>query len=221
MQGFEARPLSTASSPCFIPDLGIERGVARLERLISPPAARRAVGPIPPHPRPAALAEPERVLGSRRGVRRERSWHICHEAGRRVPAGSPRRRAPPRSAGGGCTSRSGRSGCSDPVLICREWVPTARSAIVVSSVSPERCRRSPWCSPTASRALSLRGSRSRVPIWFTLMRIEFALLASMPFLQNRVLVTKRSSPTSCTRCAEGLGDISSRASRPPPCRPRW
>src|SRR5262249_2635288 len=28
---------------------------------------------------------------------------------------------------------------SDPVLICPQPVPTARSAIVVSSVSPERC----------------------------------------------------------------------------------
>ena len=30
---------------------------------------------------------------------------------------------------------------SDPVLICSALVPTAMSAMVVSSVSPERCER--------------------------------------------------------------------------------
>ena len=36
-------------------------------------------------------------------------------------------------------SRSDRD--SDPVLICLQLVATAKSAIVVSSVSPERCEK--------------------------------------------------------------------------------
>jgi hypothetical protein len=43
------------------------------------------------------------------------------------------------------------------------------------------------------------------PIWFTFTRIEFAdALVSMPFWRNLVLVTKRSSPTSCDLVAEFL-----------------
>ena len=37
-----------------------------------------------------------------------------------------------------------------------------------------------------------------VPIWFSLMRIELAIPSSMPRLKRSTLVTKRSSPTSCT-----------------------
>ena len=37
-----------------------------------------------------------------------------------------------------------------------------------------------------------------VPIWFTLTRIELATPASMPRSRRSTLVTKRSSPTSCT-----------------------
>jgi len=44
-----------------------------------------------------------------------------------------------RSAATGCTCRRGPLRLADPVLICPAAVPTARSAIVVSSVSPERC----------------------------------------------------------------------------------
>src|SRR6056297_571498 len=39
----------------------------------------------------------------------------------------------------------------------------------------------------------------RVPIWLTLIRIELATLLSMPSWRILVLVTNRSSPTSCTR----------------------
>ena len=48
-------------------------------------------------------------------------------------------RAPPRSAGAGCTSRRGPMREGAPVLIWPAFTATARSAIVVSSVSPERC----------------------------------------------------------------------------------
>ena len=44
------------------------------------------------------------------------------------------------------------------------------------------------------------------PIWFTLIRIELATPISMPLRRRSVLVTNRSSPTSCTLLAEPLGD---------------
>ena len=55
------------------------------------------------------------------------------------PGRRPRRPAPPRSGGAGCTWRRGRVREGAPVLICPTPVATARSAMVVSSVSPERC----------------------------------------------------------------------------------
>src|SRR6202030_4555387 len=62
-------------------------------------------------------------------------------------------------------SRSERD--SDPVLICPQLVATAKSAIVVSSVSPERCEKT---VPQPARcAISTASSGShRVPIWLTL-----------------------------------------------------
>ena len=38
-----------------------------------------------------------------------------------------------------------------------------------------------------------------VPIWFTLIRIEFATPSSIPRCSVLLSVTNRSSPTSCTR----------------------
>ena len=38
----------------------------------------------------------------------------------------------------------------------------------------------------------------RVPIWFTLTRIEFAIPARIPRDSRSTLVTNKSSPTSCT-----------------------
>ena len=49
-----------------------------------------------------------------------------------------RRRAPPRSAAAGCTSRAARTASTDPTLICPPPMPTARSASAASSVSPDR-----------------------------------------------------------------------------------
>src|SRR5208283_2053096 len=84
----------------------------------------------------------------------------------------------------------------DPVLICPAPVATARSAMVVSSVSPERCEIT--LVYPAARAISIVARVSlSVPIWLSLMRIELATCSSIPRLRNLGLVTKMSSPTSC------------------------
>ena len=74
-------------------------------------------------------------------------------------------------------TRSVRDGA--PVLICPHPVATARSAIVTSSVSPER-----WDITAvypSSRAIRIAASVSvSVPIWLTLIRIEFATPLSIP-----------------------------------------
>src|SRR3954463_2130560 len=93
-------------------------------------------------------------------------------------------------------SRSERA--SEPVLICPQVVATARSAIVASSVSPER-----WLITAvypALWAISTAASVSlSVPIWFTLMRMEFATPLAIPSDSRATLVTNRSSPTSWQR----------------------
>ena len=72
--------------------------------------------------------------------------------------------------------------------------PTARSAIVVSSVSPDR-----WDTTAvhpARFAISIASIVSvTVPIWFSLMRTELATPFSIPFRRIEGLVTKMSSPT--------------------------
>ena len=69
--------------------------------------------------------------------------------------------------------------------------------MVVSSVSPER-----WDTIAVypARLAIWMASRVsvRVPIWLTLMRMEFATFCSMPVDRRVTLVTNRSSPTSCT-----------------------
>ncbi len=69
-------------------------------------------------------------------------------------------------------SRSERD--SDPVLIWPQLVATARSAIVVSSVSPERCENT---VPQPARwAISTASSVSdKVPIWLTLTSSALAM----------------------------------------------
>jgi hypothetical protein len=68
----------------------------------------------------------------------------------------------------------------------------------VSSVSPERCEithRYP-----ASRAIWIASSVSvSVPIWLSLIRIEFAIPRSIPSRRIAGFLTKMSSPTSCSR----------------------
>ena len=99
-----------------------------------------------------------------------------------APRSGPSRRAPPRSAGAGCTSPCARRGSGAPVLICPAFVATARSAIVVSSVSPLR-----WLitTPNPERCASAIASTVSVsvPIWFTLIRIAFAAPLADPALE--------------------------------------
>ncbi len=67
----------------------------------------------------------------------------------------------------------------------------------VSSVSPDRCEM--IAVYPLRRASSMASSVSEiVPIWFTFTRMEFATPSLMPRCSIFVLVTNRSSPTSCT-----------------------
>ena len=87
---------------------------------------------------------------------------------------------------------------SDPVLIWVAAVATAMSAMVASSVSPERCDTTD--EYPALLAMSMAASVSvRVPIWFGLIRMELATFFWMPSARMAVLVTNRSSPTSWMR----------------------
>src|SRR6185436_5636220 len=93
-------------------------------------------------------------------------------------------------------TRSPRAGA--PVLIWPQLVATARSEIVVSSVSPER-----WLITQLNPARCARLTASRVsvtePIWFSLTSSEFAERSAMPRRSRSELVTNRSSPTTWTR----------------------
>src|ERR1700733_7379891 len=85
-----------------------------------------------------------------------------------------------------------------PDLIWPALTATARSAMVVSSVSPDRCeimQLNPlrWAMATASSVSVIE------PIWFTLTSSEFAARSVMPRRRRSGLVTNRSSPTICTR----------------------
>ena len=83
-------------------------------------------------------------------------------------------------------TRSERAGA--PVLICPQLVATARSAIVVSSVSPERCEMIAVkpCERASSTASSVSVS---VPIWLSLTRIELAACLAMPSARRFGFVT--------------------------------
>ena len=69
---------------------------------------------------------------------------------------------------------------AEPVLICPTPVATAKSAMVVSSVSPLR-----WLmtavQPARFAILIASKVSVSVPIWFSLIRIEFAQPSSIPF----------------------------------------
>jgi len=79
---------------------------------------------------------------------------------------------------------------SEPVLICPAAVATARSAMKVSSVSPERCdTTTPYLAFFATvMASSVSVS---VPIWLTLMRMALAIFLLMPCLSVGGWVTKK------------------------------
>ena len=84
----------------------------------------------------------------------------------------------------------------EPVFICPAFTATAISAIVVSSVSPER-----WdimvAYPARLAVSTVLKVSVRVPIWFTFTNTAFATPSLIPFSRNFGLVTNRSSPTSC------------------------
>ena len=102
-------------------------------------------------------------------------------------------------------TRSPRAGA--PVLICPALVPTARSAIVVSSVSPERCE---MTAAKPGRARHLDGLE-RLGDAADLVDLDQdrvgRAFASMPRCSRSVLVTNRSSPTSCTRSPRRVGQL--------------
>ena len=90
-------------------------------------------------------------------------------------------------------TRSPRAGA--PVLIWPQLVATARSEIVVSSVSPER-----WLitqvNPARWARLTASSVSVTVPIWFSLTSRELAERSAMPRRIRSGLVTKMSSPTT-------------------------
>ena len=65
----------------------------------------------------------------------------------------------------------------------------------VSSVSPERCEMTDVYPLRRARLMASSVSLT-VPIWFSLIRIELAMLLSIPCCSRSMLVTKMSSPTS-------------------------
>ncbi len=93
-------------------------------------------------------------------------------------------------------TRSLRAGA--PVLIWPLPTATARSAIVVSSVSPLRwliiVRYPLLCASATASSVSVS-----VPIWLTFTSSALAAPRSMPSSSRSGLVTNRSSPTICTR----------------------
>ena len=89
-------------------------------------------------------------------------------------------------------TRSLRAGAPD--LICPMPVATTRSAIVVSSVSPDRwliMQRQPLrCASSTASSVSVSE-----PIWLTFTSSALAADSSMPRRIRSGLVTSRSSPT--------------------------
>ena len=75
--------------------------------------------------------------------------------------------------------------------------------MVVSSVSPERCEITvAYDARFASATVS--SVSVRVPIWFSLTRTALPTPSRIPRSRISALVTKMSSPTSCTRPPSAL-----------------
>ena len=91
--------------------------------------------------------------------------------------------------------RSPRAGA--PALIWPAAVPTARSAIESSPVSPDL-----WLitvpQPLSFAIATASSVSDTVPIWLSLISTALAASISIPRRSRSVLVTKRSSPTICT-----------------------
>ena len=84
---------------------------------------------------------------------------------------------------------------AEPVLISPVFIATAKSAIKVSSVSPDL-----WDEidliPCSWAILIASSVSDTVPIWLSLIKIELAIPFSIPIWSLEIFVTKRSSPTS-------------------------
>ena len=99
-------------------------------------------------------------------------------------------------------TRSERDGA--PVLIWPAPVATARSAMVVSSVSPERWRDDRGPAGAAGQLDRLERLGQRADLVELDQDGVGGALASIPRASRSVLVTNRSSPTSWTVLAEPL-----------------
>ena len=66
---------------------------------------------------------------------------------------------------------------TEPVLICPQFVATAKSAIIGSSVSPERCETTARYPALCVISIASKVSLS-VPIWFNLIRTALAMPAT-------------------------------------------
>ena len=86
---------------------------------------------------------------------------------------------------------------TEPVLIWPAFKPTERSLMKTSSVSPDL-----WDTMTPKREFFANSIVSivseSVPIWFNLIKIEFAESFLIPVNNLFLFVTKRSSPTIWT-----------------------
>mmetsp|Transcript_39509 Transcript_39509/g.86294 ORF Transcript_39509/g.86294 Transcript_39509/m.86294 type:complete len:279 (-) Transcript_39509:3657-4493(-) len=90
-----------------------------------------------------------------------------------------------------------------PVLICPARRPTARSAMNVSSVSPDLWETmTPQPAFVASRAASMASDTE--PIWFTLRSRALQREPSWAKVTRLGLVTSRSSPTICVSVPTAL-----------------
>jgi len=72
------------------------------------------------------------------------------------------------------------------------------SAMVASSLSPERCETT-LVQPARCAIVTASIASDRLPIWFTLQSKELAAFSSMARCTFSTFVTSRSSPTIWTR----------------------
>lgn len=82
-----------------------------------------------------------------------------------------------------------------PVFIWPAFTATAKSAIVVSSVSPDLCEII-VLYPFSFALFIVSNVSVNVPIWFGFISIAFAIFSFIPLSNLFIFVTNRSSPTS-------------------------
>ena len=83
----------------------------------------------------------------------------------------------------------------EPVFICPVDIPTEKSEINVSSVSPDLCEIIELKLLCLANSIVLIVSVT-VPIWLSFIKTELPQSLSIPFFNLSVDVTNRSSPTS-------------------------